>query len=147
MDGCEVCQIQARAEGGEDPWAVARLSTGHVGLNPNQHYRGYTFFSARQCVPELHVLSIDERTSFLHDMAVVSHAVFRAFAPVKLNYELLGNTVPHLHWHLVPRHADDPRPFAPIWENLDFLRSSWTGHQETDGELRGQRAGCDLRER
>ena len=33
---------------------------------------------------------------------------------------------------------DDPRPFAPIWENLDFLRSSWTGHQETDGELRGE---------
>ena len=46
--------------------------------------------------------------------------------------------MPHLHWHLVPRHADDPRPFAPIWENLDFLRLAWTGHEETDTELRGE---------
>jgi diadenosine tetraphosphate (Ap4A) HIT family hydrolase len=84
------------------------------------------------------LLPEDERALFLHEMAEVAAAVFRAFTPAKLNYELLGNTVPHLHWHLVPRHIDDPRLFAPIWENLDFLRRSWTGDVETDGELRGE---------
>ena len=138
MDGCEVCQIQARSEAGDDPWAVARLQSGYVQLYRIQYYRGYTFFSARRCVRELHLLDTAERSLFLHEMAEVAHAVFRAFAPVKLNYDMLGNGVPHLHWHLVPRHADDPRPFAPIWENLDFLRLAWTGHEETDTELRGE---------
>ncbi len=138
VTACEVCEIQARSERGEDPWAVARLQTGYVQLYRIQYYRGYTFFSARRCVRELHLLAPDERTLFLHEMAEVAHAVYRAFAPVKLNYEMLGNGVPHLHWHLVPRHLDDPRLSAPIWENLDFLRLAWGGHEETDGELRGE---------
>jgi diadenosine tetraphosphate (Ap4A) HIT family hydrolase len=33
---------------------------------------------------------------------------------VKLNYDLLGNSLPHLHTHLVPRYADDPRPGWPF---------------------------------
>jgi diadenosine tetraphosphate (Ap4A) HIT family hydrolase len=34
---------------------------------------------------------------------------------VKLNYELLGNQIAHIHWHLIPRRADDPAPQAPVW--------------------------------
>jgi diadenosine tetraphosphate (Ap4A) HIT family hydrolase len=60
-------------------------------------------------------------------MSLVAEAVFRAFTPRKLNYELLGNAVPHLHWHLFPRHSDDPHPRGPVWEDLEFLRSLWTG--------------------
>jgi diadenosine tetraphosphate (Ap4A) HIT family hydrolase len=33
---------------------------------------------------------------------------------VKLNYELLGNSLPHLHTHVIPRFADDPRPGWPF---------------------------------
>jgi diadenosine tetraphosphate (Ap4A) HIT family hydrolase len=29
-------------------------------------------------------------------------------------YDLLGNSVPHLHTHIVPRYADDPRPGWPF---------------------------------
>jgi diadenosine tetraphosphate (Ap4A) HIT family hydrolase len=32
-----------------------------------------------------------------------------------MNYELLGNQVPHIHWHLIPRLADDPEPRWPVW--------------------------------
>jgi diadenosine tetraphosphate (Ap4A) HIT family hydrolase len=45
----------------------------------------------------------------------VAEALARVFRPVKMNYELLGNQVPHIHWHLVPRLAADPEPHAPIW--------------------------------
>ena len=34
----------------------------------------------------------------------------RSCEPVKMNYNLLGNSVPHLHTHVVPRYADDPKP-------------------------------------
>jgi diadenosine tetraphosphate (Ap4A) HIT family hydrolase len=48
-------------------------------------------------------------------MSTVAEAVFNAFKPKKLNYELLGNGEPHLHWHIFPRHSDDPEPKKPIW--------------------------------
>jgi diadenosine tetraphosphate (Ap4A) HIT family hydrolase len=39
------------------------------------------------------------------------------FAPCHMNYQLLGNSVPHLHVHLVPRYLDDPAPGKPLpWE-------------------------------
>ena len=34
-----------------------------------------------------------------------------------MNYELLGNSDPHLHWHIIPRYKTDPRWGAPIWES------------------------------
>jgi len=136
VDRCEVCELQRRMESGDDPWAVARLATGYVQLNRLQYYRGYTFFSARTCVHELHELATAERALHLHEMAEVAHAVWRAFSPRKLNYEALGNGAPHLHWHLVPRHDDDARPFSPIWENLDYLRKVWAGEEDTDAALR-----------
>lgn len=133
-------------ESGDDPWAVARLQSGYVGLNPLQYYRGYTFFSSRTCVAELHDLPLEERQLFLHDMVEVAHAVWRAFRPQKLNYEALGNGVPHLHWHIVPRHADDVRASAPIWENLEFLRLNWTGVEEQDAEVRDRLVAALLAE-
>jgi diadenosine tetraphosphate (Ap4A) HIT family hydrolase len=136
MSGCELCELQAGIERGENPWAVARLQSGFVALSPLQYFRGYTYFSAKRCVGELHLLGRQERDLFLHEMAEVAHALVRAFGPQKMNYELLGNFVSHLHWHLVPRHEDDVRPTAPIWENLEFLRLSWTGVQEQDESVR-----------
>jgi diadenosine tetraphosphate (Ap4A) HIT family hydrolase len=36
------------------------------------------------------------------------------YRPLKMNYETLGNSLPHLHTHLVPRYAADPRPGQPF---------------------------------
>ena len=58
------------------------------------------------------------------EMSDVAQAMFHAFNPRKLNYEALGNMVPHLHWWLTPRYDDDSRPRAPIWEDFDFSETS-----------------------
>ena len=55
-----------------------------VQLNRLQYYRGYTFFSAKTCVSELHELPTDERHLHLHEMSEVAHAVWRAFSPAVL---------------------------------------------------------------
>jgi hypothetical protein len=55
---------------------------------------------------------------FLHEdqeVSRVAEALARVFRPVKMNYELLGNQVPHIHWHLVPRLPTDPDLLSPIW--------------------------------
>jgi diadenosine tetraphosphate (Ap4A) HIT family hydrolase len=132
VSACPACEQNQAADRGEDPWAVARLTTGYVKLQEIRYFRGYTFFVAKACVAELHELEPTTRDTHLAEMAEVARAVFEAFAPDKLNYEALGNSVRHLHWHLVPRRTDDPRPWGPIWEDLEFLRAVWTATPRYD---------------
>ncbi len=132
METCANCEANDAADRGEDPWAIARLETGYVRLAPTQYYRGATFFIAKACVSELHELGRAERQAHLMEMSEVAAAVFDAFGPRKLNYEALGNLVPHLHWWLTPRYDNDARPSAPIWEDLDFLRTLWTRGMHPD---------------
>jgi diadenosine tetraphosphate (Ap4A) HIT family hydrolase len=48
------------------------------------------------------------------------------FAPCHMNYQLLGNSVPHLHVHLVPRYLDDPAPGMPLpWEPKPVAASEY----------------------
>jgi diadenosine tetraphosphate (Ap4A) HIT family hydrolase len=55
-----------------------------------------------------------EGAKYGREVLAVGRALESAFAPVKLNYDLLGNSVPHLHTHIVPRYAEDPRPGWPF---------------------------------
>lgn len=102
-------------EAGTNPWFVAELATSYVALGDHQFFRGYTLLLGKVHTAELHDLPRPERLHFLEEMSEVAEAVFRWVRPLKLNYELLGNAAPHLHWHLFPRHADDPRPTGPTW--------------------------------
>ena len=59
-------------------------------------------------------LSDAEAAAYGREVLRVSRALLEVLRPVKLNYDVLGNSVPHLHTHLVPRYADDPRPGWPF---------------------------------
>jgi diadenosine tetraphosphate (Ap4A) HIT family hydrolase len=59
-------------------------------------------------------LSDAEAAAYGREVLRVARALEAAFAPIKLNYDVLGNSVPHLHTHIVPRYADDPRPGWPF---------------------------------
>jgi diadenosine tetraphosphate (Ap4A) HIT family hydrolase len=106
-----------RGSGGSVSRRVALLPTAVAVLGSDQHYAGYTLIIARRHATELYHLPDAESTAYFQDMLRVARAIDRAFSPRKMNYELLGNTVAHLHWHLFPRYADDPNPTRPTWEN------------------------------
>jgi diadenosine tetraphosphate (Ap4A) HIT family hydrolase len=97
---------------------VALLPSAVAVLGSDQFYPGYTLVIARRHATELYHLPDDESTAYFQDMLRVARAIDRAFSPRKMNYELLGNTVAHLHWHLFPRYADDPTPNRPTWEHV-----------------------------
>ena len=84
-------------------------------LNPDQAFEGYTFLTLKWHEEELYRLADKDRKQFLEDMSLVASALSKAFNPDKMNYELLGNSMPHLHWHLVPRYTSDPMWGRPIW--------------------------------
>ena len=56
-----------------------------------------------------------EWRAFCDDLFLAQVAVVQATRPDHVNVELLGNVVPHLHWHIVPRYFGDPRWGMPIW--------------------------------
>ncbi len=88
-------------------------------LGPWQFYQGYCILIARRHATELFQLSPQERGGYLEELTLLARAVSETFGPHKLNYELLGNQVPHLHWHVFPRSLDDPDRLRPVWLRLD----------------------------
>jgi diadenosine tetraphosphate (Ap4A) HIT family hydrolase len=89
-----------------------------------QIYPGYCVLVARTHAAELSQLPPAECRDFLDEMCRLAAAIERAFPPRKLNYELLGNQIPHLHWHLFPRPADDADPLRPVWFTLERAKES-----------------------
>ena len=59
-------------------------------------------------------LTPEEAAAYGSEVLHVARALQAVLEPVKLNYDVLGNASPHLHTHLVPRYADDPRPGWPF---------------------------------
>lgn len=88
-------------------------------LGPWQYYHGYCMLIARRHATELSKLADEERRAYLDEMCLLARAIEECFQPHKLNYELLGNQVPHLHWHLFPRSKLDPDALKPVWLALD----------------------------
>ena len=77
--------------------------------------RGYTVVIWRgRHVAEPMELSPDESTAYWREVLAVARALEDEFRPFKMNIEMLGNTTPHLHTHLRPRHRVDPAPFGPL---------------------------------
>ncbi|MCA2213824.1 HIT family protein [Jidongwangia harbinensis] len=77
--------------------------------------RGYTLVIWRgRHVIEPFELSDEEAARYWQEVLKVGKALARFYKPLKMNYQVLGNTVPHLHAHLLPRYEIDPAPGRPF---------------------------------
>ena len=112
--GCEMCS-QGRPD--ETPWG-ARIFAGEVSdayLQRADIQRGYTVVVWRgRHVAEPTELEPGEAAAYWLEVLRVGRALERHLEPVKLNYDILGNSLPHLHTHVIPRYAVDPRPGWPF---------------------------------
>jgi diadenosine tetraphosphate (Ap4A) HIT family hydrolase len=111
-------------------------------LGPWQFYHGYCVLISRTHVHELSGLAAVERRAYLEDMCLLAAAIEACFRPHKMNCELLGNQVPHPHWHLFPRSLDDPERLDPVWLALKRAErdASEKRRLETGPELRAATA-------
>jgi diadenosine tetraphosphate (Ap4A) HIT family hydrolase len=108
---CPACTGQWPAAGQR----IADCGSAVAYLHDDQFFPGWTVLVLKRHATELWQLAPAERAALMEEVTRVAQAVGRAFDAVKLNYELLGNQLGHIHWHLVPRRADDPAPKAPVW--------------------------------
>jgi len=66
-------------------------------------------------VREMTDLDAAERAACMQAVFDCELALRDVVRPDKINVASLGNVVPHLHWHVVPRYRDDPQFPDAIW--------------------------------
>ncbi len=134
--GCPICAQITLCNSAEHPRLIAETPTGWAVMGQSQLLRGYSLLLCKTPARELHELGEETRRKYLQEMATLAEAVFNAAQPRKLNYECLGNSAGHLHWHILPRHQDDLQPTNPVW---GFWNQQDTAHfyqPERDDALR-----------
>jgi diadenosine tetraphosphate (Ap4A) HIT family hydrolase len=98
-------------------------------LHDDQFFAGWTVLVLKRHVTELYDLDRDERGALMDAVSEMARALAGVYAAVKMNYALLGNQLPHIHWHLIPRTADDPIPREPVWTHPHASRALSPGEQ------------------
>jgi diadenosine tetraphosphate (Ap4A) HIT family hydrolase len=68
-------------------------------------------------VPEMTDLSYGEREHLMSLVFVVEEAIHQVMKPAKVNLAALGNMVPHIHWHVIPRFTDDAFFPGSVWSS------------------------------
>lgn len=113
-DGCLMC-AQGRPEENEFGIRIYRSDTSDGYLQKaDVGQRGYCLVIWRgRHVADITQLSDTEAGVYWSDVLRVARAVELHYGPAKLNLMVLGNEVPHLHTHVVPRYLDDSEPGKP----------------------------------
>lgn len=121
---------------------IAELEHSYLILNRDQFFPGYCLLVTKQHQTELFHLDQPARQGLMEEVSRVAQALATCFQPDKLNYELLGNMVPHIHWHLVPRFRSEPLWPRPIWsEPHQELLLSAEQYRERCDQIRRALAG------
>ena len=84
-------------------------------LVDDDDYPGFCRVILNRHVKEMTDLPLQERHRVMEAVFATEEAVREVLQPGKINLASLGNMVPHVHWHVIPRFADDRHFPNPIW--------------------------------
>jgi diadenosine tetraphosphate (Ap4A) HIT family hydrolase len=105
---CELCG----QPGGEVLWKDALCRVVSV---DEPGYPGFCRVVWNAHVKEMSDLAAHEQAHLMRVVFAVESSLRALMDPAKINLASLGNLVPHLHWHVIPRFRDDPHFPQPIW--------------------------------
>jgi len=117
---CPLCtSLEGRAR---NPRFIADLVHCAVFLGERQNPRGWCVLVLKSHADHMADLPTRVQRAVFGEVAHVAAAIRGVFTdtgaggvPPRINYECLGNQVAHVHWHVIPRHADDPEPRNAVW--------------------------------
>jgi diadenosine tetraphosphate (Ap4A) HIT family hydrolase len=107
----EACPICRRREPLD---VIAKLEASWVTMQEAAPVPGYICLVSQTHAVDLHDLPEAAACAFMRDVRKVSMAVASVTGAVKMNYEIHGNSIPHLHMHFFPRYRGDQFEGQPI---------------------------------
>jgi diadenosine tetraphosphate (Ap4A) HIT family hydrolase len=110
-ENCPVCNAAPMPEG-----MIDLYERKHSWLNaePVDCLKYTCHVTSKHHGPELFDLTEEELNGLMKDVQIYAQALKQVSHAVKINYEIHGNTQPHLHVHLYPRFVNDPFPGKAI---------------------------------
>lgn len=93
-------------------WRDARVRVVGAG---DPDYPGFLRVIWHGHVREMTDLAPGDREHCLRVVFAVEQVLRDTLRPDKVNLASLGNQVPHLHWHVIPRFTDDAHFPDPVW--------------------------------
>lgn len=106
--GCELCQPSGEHILWQDEFC-------RVILARDADYPGFCRVVWHAHIKEMSDLDTAQQNRLMHVVCSVEAALRDALKPDKINLASLGNVVPHLHWHVIPRFEYDKHFPNPIW--------------------------------
>lgn len=132
-EDCPLCRPQPAAD--EYGVTIEYLPAGVLRLCRDQFSRGYCILISNEHGPEPH--SIERPGDYFADVTRAGAAIEAACGADKMNYLTLGNAVPHLHTHLIPRYYGDPEPGRPYLTGPDpILLADEADYEELAAAIR-----------
>jgi diadenosine tetraphosphate (Ap4A) HIT family hydrolase len=104
MTNCTLCKDQLKPEEGELIW---RGDDCRVIMVNDPDLPGFCRVIWNHHVPEMTDLTYGEREHIMSLVFAVEEVIREVMNPDKVNLATLGNMVPHIHWHVIPRYQDD----------------------------------------
>ncbi len=114
-EDCPLCtELRTPDTANEHGYPVMNLDMSRLRLGANQAIAGYCVLICTKHVREPFQLGRQERALYFEDLMRAGQAVEAVFGSIKLNFQMLGNLVPHLHTHIIPRYYGDLAPGRPL---------------------------------
>ena len=114
MTNCILCKEELKPEEGQLIW---RGDDCRIILVNDPELPGFCRVIWNQHVAEMTDLTYGEREHLMALVFAVEEAVRHVMQPDKINIAALGNMVPHIHWHVIPRYKDDAFFPGSAWSN------------------------------
>jgi len=91
-------------------------------------YPGFIRIILNQHFQEMTDLPLAKAVQLFKVIFKVELVIREVYHPDKINLASLGNLVPHLHWHIIPRYFKDKHFPNPIWgevTNSSYIPEPW----------------------
>lgn len=103
---------------------------GHIDNNGEPGYLGHLMIDLKRHAPTLGDMNEEEAKAFGSIMARVSKALIVTEEAEHIYSLVLGNSVPHLHMHIVPRYLGTPKEFWGPMSVHDWPGAPVGGNEE-----------------
>lgn len=108
MNNCPLCKL-------ENETVLVKTEKWRIILVDDRRFPGFCRLILNEHVAEMSDLPKEEAQALFEALLKLEMIVKNVMKADKINLASLGNMVPHVHWHIIPRFKDDTHFPESIW--------------------------------